>query len=332
MPGVPYALAASDATEFFANLVTGAKDGDPLSLLVVGIAVLIVLRFTAVRWVWLLAKQTFIFGGLAYAVHLVSGSALVVEGLGEGAARALRYAGFVVVGGLYLVMVYMFFLRRAHEKDAAGKKAHRDARRVTLHGPTTTRVGAGPLQGQGLAVTQKTQEVEVETKRPTGDAEPSRLEDVLRKINVLSANRDQNLMTVMLLILVAEFGVFSSFTIAAPSATVGMALFGALVVGAVVFVKTSYQDYWKGVRHFAFATVFAMALSVIMLVYWQGTYCDTSAAVANATASSDCAGDPDAALSWAVALDPQFYFRSDGLIAAITGVAFSTLLTKGGAA
>ena len=339
----PLASVAGDARTFVTDLFTGAWHGDPFSMLIVGIAVLIVLRFAAVRWVYEIAKQTFIFGGLAYGVWL--GSAEIGERYSEGWGRGIRYGGLAVVATLFFIMVYMFFLREARAKDAARRRASSAGLALEGRGPmggTVTvrpggesmRVGSGPLQHQGLPVHRQATPATVEAPgRPPdaaalrGDppAETTKVEDVLRKLNVLGTSRDQSLLTVMVLILVAEFGVFTSRTIAAPNATVGMFLFGGFALAAVVYVKTSYAKYWTGVQHFVFATVFAIALSVVMLVYWQGEFCTNAA-----TSLDDCSPDQVAALSWRRALTPSFYFSSDGLIATISGVAFSTLLTKGG--
>lgn len=325
----PVAVSADSAKDFFVNLVTGVAHGDLLSIAVVGIVALVILRFAAARWVFTLAKQLLIFGGLGFAVWW-SGQE-VQQRYGDPLGQLVLYGGFAIVGVLLFAMLYMFFLRRTREQ--AFQETREPGRIDVGPGGHATRVGAGALQHQGLPVHRQKTGATVHaspatapmTPRPTpaGGAAPveehGRVEDLLRKINVLGASKDQNLLTVMVLILVAEFGVFTSRTIAAPDPQVGMVLFAVFAAGAVVFIKTSYKNYLTGIRHFVFATIFAVGLSLVMLVYWQQTYC---------VGGGECV-DPQA-LTWSVALNPNFYFQSDGLIAAITAVAFSTLLTKGG--
>lgn len=317
---------AATAGEFFTNLVTGVKDGDPLALVIVGIVALVILRFVLARWMWTLVKQAVIFGGLAYGVYRASG-ALTDRGY-ETIGLTLRYGGFAVLAILLFAMLYMFFLRRAREKDAADRKAGKVSAGET-GGGTTMRVGGGPLKGQGLPVTHEATKREKSPASAGPDDSPGRLEDVLSKVNVLGASKDQNILTVFVLIMVAEFGVFTSKTIPAPNAQIGMVLFGIFLVAAVVFVKTSYKNYWTGVRHFVFATVFALVLAVVMLAYWQAEYCDADQ-LAEGETVDECPDHAMEPLTLATATNPNFFFASDGLIAAITGVAFSTLLTKGG--
>lgn len=338
-----FTLAQASGTgfvDFVKNLFTGALAGDMLSLFVVGLVVLLLIRLLFARWVFTLSKQLLLFGGLGFAVWWSSGE--ITERFGQNAGYAVLAVGGLVTLAMLWAMLYTFFKRRARE--GASSAVTKRGQRAEKGGPariaskkarsepgkaTRTRVGSGILGGQGLKVHQESASPEVSFETapaaaggggggagggatPTGGAPVQAhghgLEDVLSKINVLGANKDQSLLTVMVLILVAQFGVFTSKTIAAPSAQVGMVIAGVFAAGAVVFVKTSYQNYWRGVTHFVFATVFAVGLSVLMLVYWQT--------------------EPD--YSWAQAMNPYIYFASDGLIAAITAVAFSTLLTKGG--
>ena len=73
---------------------------------------------------------------------------------------------------------------------------------------------------------------------------------------------------VLTYIVIAQFGVFSSKTIAAPTQDVGMGFFLAFMVAAFIFIHQSYNDYKKGIEHFAVALVFGSALSVLLGHYW----------------------------------------------------------------
>jgi hypothetical protein len=352
LSALPVASAHITTWEFIRNLFTGAFHGDLLSIVVLAIVALIVLRLIAARWVFVLAKQTMIFGGLAFVVwYGAYGEGAIADRWGDTAANAFAVVGGLVVATLFFIMLYIFFLRRGREKAAIKAGMSPEQARQIAYGkgakalegkkPTTMRMGAGALAGQGLPVHYQKGKA-----APTGgggssaggsssqaamaDPETSRLEETLKKMNVLGATKEQNLMTVSVLILVAQFGVFTSRTVSAPNATIGMTLFAIFVVAATVFVMTAYKDKMKGVVHFVYATIFALILAGVLLVYWQQTFLCADYPNAQAISSACTAATTEVPVTWSIALNPRFFFASDGLIAAITGVAFSTLLTKGG--
>ncbi len=328
----PLARFHVETGEFITNIFTNAFEGDLLSLVVLAIVALIILKFVAARWVFTLVKQIMIFGGLAFAVgYGAFGDGGIGDRYGDTAGQVFLVVGGTIVAGLFFIMLYMFFLRRRREKALIAEGMDPEEVRKTVSAKrsqkagrsTSMRVGAGSLSGQGMPVHyQRAGGSKAAAAGAAGgggsgaaagtgaaaapaDAEMSRMEETLKKMNVLGATKEQNLLTVSVLILVAQFGVFTSRTVAAPNAGVGMALFAIFVVAAAVFVMTAYENRMKGIVHFVYATIFALVASVVLLVYWQGN-------------------------SWTTAVDPGFFFASDALIAAITGVAFSTLLTKGG--
>lgn len=329
LSALPLAHFHVETGGFIARIFTKAFEGDLLSLVVLAIVALIIIKFVAARWVFTLAKQTMIFGGLAFAVgYGAFGDGGIGDRFGDTAGQVFLVVGGTIVAGLFFVMLYIFFLRRRREKALIAEGMDPEQARKTVAAKksgrgASMRMGAGSLSGQGLPVHyEKAGRPKATGAAASGggggavpmggataatpaDMEASRMEETLKKMNVLGATKEQNLLTVSVLILVAQFGVFTSRTVAAPNAGVGMALFGIFVVAAAVFVMTAYENRMKGIVHFVYATIFALVASVVLLVYWQGN-------------------------SWAVAVDPGFFFASDALIAAITGVAFSTLLTKGG--
>jgi FtsH-binding integral membrane protein len=347
-PALSLASVALDAREFFMNLFTGALRGDFLSLVVVASVALVVLRFTVAKWLFTLIKQIVIFGGLAFAVWF--GAHAIEARWGPAAGQAVLYVGGTVVLGLFFIMLYMFFLRRAREKEMLARGVDPRVAKRTTPNRTAMRVGAGPLAGQGVPVHyEKASVMPVAAGAGSGqgmaagvgyataaprpvDHDASRLEETLKKLNILGAAKEQNLVTVAVLILVAQFGVFTSRTISAPNHSVGLVLFSIFIALSVVFVKTAYKNYLKGITHFTFAIIFAFVLSALILVYWQQRFAcgDFPQAELIDAACMGAAATDEVPITWATVVDPRFYFASDGLIAAITGVAFSTLLTKGG--
>lgn len=115
-----------------------------------------------------------------------------------------------------------------------------------------------------------------------------------------SVQDDRSLLAVLSYSIIAQFGVFSGFTVSAPSIEVGMAFFAAFFVGAFIFIKTSYHNYSRGIIHLVFATVFGFILSIMLGHYW-GTI----------------------PLPELLSIN---YFTSHALVALVTGIAVSLLL------
>lgn len=106
------------------------------------------------------------------------------------------------------------------------------------------------------------------------------------------ARKDKSLLAVVSYAIIAEFGVFSSVTLAAPSVQVGMAFVGVFFLAAFAFLRNSYDDYLKGVRHLLILGALCLALSILLGHYWalipieellSMNYFTSSAAVATVT-------------------------------------------------
>ncbi len=79
---------------------------------------------------------------------------------------------------------------------------------------------------------------------------------------------DKNIGAVLTYLVIAQFGVFSSKTISAPTEIVGMGFFAIFLVAALLFIHQSYHDYKRGIQHFLVALVFGGALSVLLGHFW----------------------------------------------------------------
>ncbi len=108
---------------------------------------------------------------------------------------------------------------------------------------------------------------------------------------------DKSFLTIMVYLVVAEFGVFSSKTIAAPQIKTGMVFFALFLLASFIFIKASYQSYWKGLRHLMVTFVIGFILSILLGVYW-GNYTYSH-------------------------LFSMNYFTTESLVALITGVGVS---------
>lgn len=115
--------------------------------------------------------------------------------------------------------------------------------------------------------------------------------------SLLSFAHDKSLLNLLTYLTVAQFGVFSSVTLAAPNVKVGLSLLVLFVIASLIFIKQSYKDYKKGLSHLAIAFIVGFILSLLLGTMWG-----------NQTISQ---------------LLSMQYFSSDSLVALITGMAVS---------
>jgi hypothetical protein len=79
---------------------------------------------------------------------------------------------------------------------------------------------------------------------------------------------DKRIGAVIAYIIIAEFGVFSSKTISAPSIQTGLVFFIAFLIASLIFIRFTYQDYSRGLRHLAAALMAGGILSIILGAFW----------------------------------------------------------------
>lgn len=115
---------------------------------------------------------------------------------------------------------------------------------------------------------------------------------------------DKSLLAVLSYIIIAEFGIFSTPTLAAPTVSVGIAFVAVFMIGAIIFIRTSYHDYARGVRHLLAASFFGLTLSVLLGHFWGNIPMEQLLSLG--------------------------YFTTNSLVAFVTGIAVSLLMgTKG---
>ena len=148
-----------------------------------------------------------------------------------------------------------------------------------------------------------------EIQRVKGEEEKvhkEKLEVEEEKVGLLGAlkgvHKDKGLLGVISYAVIAEFGVFSSVTVAAPTAQVGIAFVGVFFLAAFAFLRNSYDDYWKGVRHLAVLGTLCFGLSILLGHYW--------------------------ALIPLTDLLSMAYFTSPAAVATVTGVAVALFMTS----
>ena len=131
-------------------------------------------------------------------------------------------------------------------------------------------------------------------------SKPSLSTTVKEKLSLESLKSDKHIGAVIAYIIIAEFGVFSSKTIAAPTLEAGLMFFVVFLLVSVVFIRMTYHDYWRGLRHLAAALVIGGGLSLLLGYFWGGIPLDQLLSLS--------------------------YFTTDALVALITGLALSLFM------
>ncbi|MFY9801113.1 MAG: hypothetical protein WAK10_07690, partial [Methanoregula sp.] len=131
-------------------------------------------------------------------------------------------------------------------------------------------------------------------------SEPALPTTVKRKFSLESLKSDKTIGAVIAYIIIAEFGVFSSKTTAAPTIEAGLLFFVGFLLASVVFIRLTYHDYWRGLRHLAAALIIGGALSLILGYFWGAIPFDHLLSLS--------------------------YFTTDALVALITGLALSLFM------
>lgn len=106
---------------------------------------------------------------------------------------------------------------------------------------------------------------------PTQAHSPSMLsKQAFSTSNILASFHDRSLLAVLSYMVVAEFGVISGITVSAPNEVVGLIFFAMFLVGALVFIKSTYHNYLTGLKHLFIALIFGAALAVVLSHIWLG--------------------------------------------------------------
>jgi len=120
------------------------------------------------------------------------------------------------------------------------------------------------------------------------------------KLSMESLKSDKHIGAVIAYVIIAEFGVFSSKTIAAPTIEAGLMFFVVFLLASVVFIRLTYHDYWRGLRHLVAALIIGGVLSVILGYFWGAIPFEQLLSLS--------------------------YFTTDALVALITGLALSLFM------
>jgi hypothetical protein len=251
------------------QFLPGLLSGNPLYVVATGIVLLIVLAvvFKVTLWVLALVKRILLF------LIVLGAGALFFIKFGDrlqtlSVQRLSTETLLLGIAGITLFIIALFI-------SILSLRAH--AKRVPVQ------ESASPAQQPPFQPTM---------------AQPPRM--LTTQALVSQFRNDRSLLAVISYVIIAEFGIFSSKTIAAPNPNVGM-MFAAIFLGAaLVFIKVSYNNYVKGLVHLIVACIFAAGLSILLGHYW-------------------------ASIPLEVLLSVE-YFRTSALVAFITGIAVSLLM------
>ncbi|MCK9580828.1 MAG: hypothetical protein M0Q92_10330 [Methanoregula sp.] len=119
-------------------------------------------------------------------------------------------------------------------------------------------------------------------------------------LSVTSLKNDQSLGAVIAYLVIAQFGVFSSMTIPAPSFQVGVAFFALFIIAGLFFIHFTYRDYRTGLRHLVSAILVGAIIAIVLGHFWGNIPLDQL-------------------------ISPAF-FESSALVALVTGLALSLFM------
>lgn len=249
-----------------------------ITLIAFFIAVLIINRLTGLLIVVLKKIILFIIIALAFWQFVMLFFArMASEGLTNDTiifGAAGFGVGFIAISiSLYVALHSFYEARKSQPSPESGEQA---ATAVQAAVPVVVQPLAGKTGDEGLFTGMK---------------------DTL---SMSSLKSDKSLGAVLAYLVIAQFGVFSSKTIPAPSFQVGVAFFAIFIIAGLFFIHFTYNNYLTGLRHLLMAVLAGLAIAIILGHFWGGIPLDQL-------------------------LSPAF-FQSDALVALVTGLALSLFM------
>jgi len=96
------------------------------------------------------------------------------------------------------------------------------------------------------------------------------LKGLKNEFSLQMIKHDKNLLSVLVYLIIGQFGIFSSPTIAPPNPQLGLTFFFLFLFGAVIFVRQTYKNFRIGLLHLIIALFFGLLLSLILGYFWGG--------------------------------------------------------------
>jgi len=109
-----------------------------------------------------------------------------------------------------------------------------------------------------------------EEKKPDESVIEKEIKGLKREFSLQMLKQDKNLLSVLVYLIIGQFGIFSSPTVAPPSPELGLVFFGLFLLGALLFVKQTYKNFRRGLFHLIMALIFGIILSLVLGYFWSG--------------------------------------------------------------
>lgn len=238
---------------FFSTVLPGVLSGDPASIVIIGIIVIVLLAvvFKISQILYSLIKRFFLFIVIAFSLYFFAvnfqdrifsdSPDLIIVGIG-----VLGLLVGLVAFAISLFSVHLSFSKFRKSASIIVEDLPLPSKEQKQSGPTAPIVRPSQLQQPDYLSQQFLTQASFSE----------------------SVRNDRSLLAVLSYAIIAQFGVFSGVTISAPSLEVGIAFFAAFFVGAFIFIKTSYHSYVRGVTHLVLAAIFGFGLSIILGHFW----------------------------------------------------------------
>ena len=135
---------------------------------------------------------------------------------------------------------------------------------------------------------------------PTGEGMGATLTAMKDSLSVSNLKSDKSLGAVLAYLIIAQFGVFSSKTMPAPSFQVGIAFFVIFLIAGLVFIHFTYNNYLTGLRHLVMAILIGTIIALVLGHFWGNIPIDQLLSLS--------------------------FFQTDALVALVTGLALSLFM------
>ena len=258
-------------------------------------AIVIINKLTGMLIIFLKKVFLFIIVSLAFwqfltmFVFRISAEGVTNDTLVFGAAGLI--AGFAAISVSLYVALHSYYEARVHAGALPCDGAAVEGAEI-MAGP-----GVAPVPVP-MAVT--TPAPGLDMKPVTSPEGPKTISPVRETLSVSSLRSDKSLGVVFAYLIVAQFGVFSSKTIPAPTFQVGVAFFSVFLIAGLFFIHFTYNNYRTGLRHLLITVILGTIIALVLGYFWAGIPLD-------------------------ILFSPSF-FQTDALVALVTGLALSLFM------
>lgn len=272
------ALNSTDLVNFGVSYVQSLPDlvmaGDLVAIVVTVITVYVGLLI--VNWLskYLIKamKAFMVLGVVSFTLY-----AIVNEFLREMAGASPIYIGLGVIGIVLAFIAVLFAL----------VKAYKETHKSVIY-----------FKGEKKEPEEEKEKKEGGKKPAPGPSSPTGVKELLSWDKM--EEEGGALTTMLTYILIAEFGVFSSVTVSAPSIGTGVGLTLLFFVGVTIYIFQTYKNPKESLKLLGSATVVGFILSIILGLFWA------SYPVSELLSLS--------------------YFTTEALVAFLTGIALSLFM------